>query len=287
MSYLDRLAAIHRWDPSAYRPFTIDGVQVGRVTADTTALLAEFPEVFRVGDHAVALADDLRDLDVRSEAVHAAMAALAGRGAVRTPRGETYGVSESWAAPTRLKLDRGMVPIFGVKSYGVHVNGFVRGADGLQMWIGTRAADKRIAPSKLDHMVAGGLGHGYSVDETMVKEAAEEADVPAGLARQARPVGALFYVTEIAELERGLRDDTLFVFDLELPADFVPRNTDGELAGFELWPIADVMARVRESDDFKFNVGPVLIDFFLRHGLLDPDTDPDYLPLVRGLHGDG
>jgi hypothetical protein len=85
-------------------------------------------------------------------------------------------------------------------------------------------------------------------------------------------------------VEQGLRDDTLFLFDLELPADFVPQNTDGELTGFELWDIGAVMARVRETDDFKFNVAPALIDFFLRHGLLDPDVEPDYLPIVRQLH---
>jgi hypothetical protein len=171
--------------------------------------------------------------------------------------------------------------MFGVKSYGVHVNGFVRGDDGLKMWIGRRAPDKRVAPNKLDHMVAGGLAHGYSVDETVAKEAAEEADVPEALARQAKPVGALTYVTE---LEQGLRDDTLFLFDLELPADFVPRNTDGELTGFELWDVQAVMARVRETEEFKFYVAPALIDFFLRHGLLDPDREPDYLPIVRQLH---
>jgi 8-oxo-dGTP pyrophosphatase MutT (NUDIX family) len=229
----------------------------------------------------VALNPALGDVDARSQAVHAALVKLAERGDVRQPRGETYGISESWTAPTRLRLDRGLVPMFGAKSYGVHVNGFVRGDDGLKMWIGRRAPDKRVAPDKLDHMVAGGLAHGYSVDETVVKEAAEEADVPDALARRAKPVGALTYVTE---LEQGLRDDTLFLFDLELPADFVPRNTDGELTGFELWDVADVMARVRETDDFKFNVAPVLIDFFLRHGLLDPDREPDYLPIVRQLH---
>jgi 8-oxo-dGTP pyrophosphatase MutT (NUDIX family) len=149
------------------------------------------------------------------------------------------------------------------------------------MWIGTRAADKTVAPGKLDHMVAGGLSHGYSVDETVVKEAEEEAAVPDALARQARPVGALTYV---AELESGLRDDTLFLFDLALPETFVPENTDGELQGFARWPVEAVMARVRDTDDFKFNVAPVLIDFFLRHGLLDPDRDPDYLRIVTALH---
>jgi hypothetical protein len=281
VSFLDRIAVLHAWDPDAYRPFRVDGVRLGRVTDVGARLLAEFPEVFQVTEDAVALNPALGDVDARSQAVHAALVKLAERGDVRQPRGETYGISESWTAPTRLRLDRGLVPMFGAKSYGVHVNGFVRGDDGLKMWIGRRAPDKRVAPDKLDHMVAGGLAHGYSVDETVVKEAAEEADVPDALARRAKPVGALTYVTE---LEQGLRDDTLFLFDLELPPDFVPRNTDGELTGFELWDVADVMARVHETDDFKFNVAPVLIDFFLRHGLLDPDREPDYLPIVRQLH---
>ncbi len=45
---------------------------------------------------------------------------------------------------------------------------------------------------------------------------------------------------------------------------------------------ASVIARVRTSDDFKFNVNLVLIDFALRHGLVTPD-DPEYLQLVTGL----
>jgi hypothetical protein len=53
-----------------------------------------------------------------------------------------------------------------------------------------------------------------------------------------------------------------------LPADFRPVPADGEVESFELWPVARVLAAVRETDDFKFNVPLVLIDFFLRHGLV-------------------
>jgi hypothetical protein len=41
---------------------------------------------------------------------------------------------------------------------------------------------------------------------------------------------------------------------------------------------------VRETDDFKFNVNLVLIDFGLRRGLIGPE-DQDYLALVEGLRG--
>ena len=80
-----------------------------------------------------------------------------------------------------------------------------------------------------------------------------------------------------------IRDsDVLFCYDLELPRDFTPKNTDGELVAFTLEDARDVIARVRDSDDFKFNVNLVLIDFALRHGLISPD-DPEYLDLVTGL----
>ena len=47
-----------------------------------------------------------------------------------------------------------------------------------------------------------------------------------------------------------------------------PVAVDGEVAGFELWPMAAVLDRVRDTDEFKFNVNLVLIDLFRRRGLL-------------------
>ena len=43
-------------------------------------------------------------------------------------------------------------------------------------------------PAKLDHIVAGGVPAGLTPAETLVKEAEEEAAIPASLARQAVPV---------------------------------------------------------------------------------------------------
>ena len=42
---------------------------------------------------------------------------------------------------------------------------------------------------------------------------------------------------------------------------------------FELWPARRVLEAVRDSDEFKFNVNLVLIDLFLREGLIDPASD--------------
>ncbi len=79
-----------------------------------------------------------------------------------------------------------------------------------------------------------------------------------------------------------LKPDVMTCFDLELPSDFTPQANDGEVQAFELWPVARVLETVRDSNQFKYNCNLVLIDFFVRHGLLSAD-DPDFVTIVAGL----
>jgi 8-oxo-dGTP pyrophosphatase MutT (NUDIX family) len=279
MSYLERIAYCRRWDPAAYRPLVIDGRTLGRVSQSVAGRLAEFPEVFVVDDAAVALAPGLDDFETRSQAVAEVLGDLKARGEIPLWRGEDYPVLLRWGETPALKVERAAVPLLGTRGFGVHVNGLVRGAGGLEMWVGKRAADKQTAPGKLDHIVAGGQPFGLGVRENLIKEAEEEAGIPARLAARALAVGAVSYRCERPE---GLRDDVLFCYDLELPADFVPKNTDGEVESFALWPIEEVLARVRETEDFKFNVALVILDLAIRRGLIAPD-DPGYQEIWQGL----
>ncbi len=280
MSLLDHIHRCNAHAPARFRPFLIEGRAVGRVRRDFATRLAAFTATFSVHDDAVALAEGLATPEARTAAVREVLARLAEEGAVRPPRGEDYAVVTRFGESPLMRLDRGHVAHFGVRAFGLHVNGIVRAPEGPKLWIGRRAPDKTVAPNKLDNMVAGGQPAGLSLAENLRKEAWEEAAVPAYLAARARPVGA---VTYCLESDDGLKPDTLFVYDLELPPEFTPRPNDGEITDFTLMPVAEVMARVRGGDDFKFNVNLVLIDFFLRHGLLDPDAEPDYLDLAQGL----
>ena len=253
---------------------------MGRVRHNWARRFADFTGVFEVSERAVVLNPLLTGFEERTRAVEEVLLHLGETGEFRALRGEYFPVLHDWHEEPVMKVDRAGVPLLGVRGFGVHMNGYVRGDDGsLCMWVGRRARDKRTEPGKFDHLVAGGQPHGLSFRENLIKEAEEEASIPRHLAERARPVGALAYVLE---REQGLRDDVLFLYDLELPADFVPANQDGEVEFFELWPVEDVMARVRDTDDFKFNVALVNIDFFLRHGLLDPD-EAGYLQIVEGL----
>ncbi|EFH13040.1 NUDIX hydrolase, partial [Teichococcus cervicalis] len=183
-------------------------------------------------------------------------------------RGEPFDIRAEPEGPVLATLDRGAVPAFGVLAQGVHLNGLVRRADGLHLWLGKRARDKAVAPGQWDNIVAGGTPAGLSPQETLVKEAAEEAGLAPELVARARPVSRLSYIMQVPE---GLRRDILHVYDLDIPEDVTPAPQDDEVEHFELWPVRRVLEAVRDTDGFKFNVNLVLIDLFLREGLIDPD----------------
>ena len=282
MSFVDRLKECSVFDPAAYIPFLVDGRKVGLVRREFAALLAEFGDVFEVASDAVRLAEGLAGAGARTRAVDQALRQLAARGVITGWRDEPYSVAPAPDEPALFQMERAGIPKFGIWASGVHVNGFVRERGRLSMWIGRRSPDKHTAPNKLDQIVAGGRPADLTVRETVLKEGEEEANIDGALASRARPVGAISYRTERRE---GLRRDVLYIFDLELPRDFVPVNHDGEIAEFQLWPIRRVLETVRDTDKFKFNCSLVIIDFLIRHGLLDPDNEPDYLTLARGLRG--
>jgi Domain of unknown function (DUF4743) len=279
MSFRDHIVACNNYDPARAVPLFAGNERVGLLRRDNAAALRRFPDVFAVADDRVNLVAR-GDVAAVSRAVDAVVDALVAEKRVPKWRNETFDVAPRWGAPAVFRLDRGAVPFFGTRAYGVHLNGYLWESGSLHLWVGRRAPDKRVAPDKLDNIVAGGIGNGHGLQETLLKEGVEEASIPRNLTSDALPAGVVSYRMEN---ELGVRDDVLFVFDLEMPADFVPKNQDGEIAHFELMPASAVLDRVRTSDDFKFNVNLVILDFALRHGILRPD-DLEYLDVATGLH---
>ena len=279
MSFRHHIVSCNNYDPARVVPLFAGWDRVGLLRRDNAAALRRFPDVFAVADDRVNLVAR-GDVAAVSRAVDAVVDVLVAEKRVPKWRNETFDVAPRWGAPAVFRLDRGAVPFFGTRAYGVHLNGYFWESGSLHLWVGRRAPDKRVAPDKLDNIVAGGIGNGHGLQETLLKEGEEEASIPRNLTSDALPAGVVSYRMES---ELGVRDDVLFVFDLEMPADFVPKNQDGEIAHFELMPASAVLDRVRTSDDFKFNVNLVILDFALRHGILRPD-DREYLDVATGLH---
>jgi hypothetical protein len=279
MSFRHHIVSCNNYDPARVVPLFAGNDRVGLLRRDNAAALLRFPDVFAVADDRVSLLAR-GDVAAVSGAVDAVVDALVAEKRIPKSRSETFDVALRWGAPVVFRLDRGAVPFFGTRAYGVHVNGYRRNGSLLDLWVGRRSPFKSVAPDKLDNLVAGGIGNGHGLQETLLKEGAEEASLPRDLTSRAVPAGAVSYRMEN---ELGIRDDVLFVFDLEMPADFMPKNQDGEIVHFQLMPASAVLDRVRTSDDFKFNVNLVILDFALRHGILRPD-DREYLDVATGLH---
>jgi 8-oxo-dGTP pyrophosphatase MutT (NUDIX family) len=280
MSFLDHIDANNQHDPERYRPFTVDGARLGRVRAEISEACRRWPEIFEVGpEGTLALSSDLAGFEARTRAIADVLPALVEQGLLSRIKGEPYGVTATTPERACFVIDRAAAAVFGVRTFGQHLNGYVCRDGQLHMWIARRALDRINFPGKLDNLTAGGVPYGITLKANLTKECKEEASIPAQWAERAKPVGA---VTYLKDSDWGLKPDTLYCYDLELPAGFEPQGLDGEADSFRLLPIEEVAALVDETDEFKPNVNLVIIDFLIRHGYLGPER-ADYLALVQGL----
>jgi len=279
MSFLDRIAECNAHEPAAYRPFFAAGRRVGAVRHALADRLASMPAIFAVAPDGVTLNPAFDAPPARTAALDRAVRALEADGIVQGRRNENYPACPEWGRPADFEIERAAAPHFGIRSYGVHMTGYVRKPDGLHIWVARRARAKPTYPGMLDNTVAGGQPVGLGLVENMIKECGEEAGIPPALARGVVPVGAISYRMDAPD---GLKPDVQFCFDLELPSEFTPRNTDGEIDEFFLWPWRRVAETVERTREFKFNCNLVLIEFFVRHGLIGPEH-PDYLAICAGL----
>jgi len=271
MTYIDHIRALNSWDPENFLPFVVGKVRVGWIRHSFADQLTEYPSCFIVSPEQVVLHPELGTFEQRSHAVAVALQHMSDSGTIDHLMGEMFPVLEHYGVPALLQMDRAEVSRFGIRAFGQHLNGYVESVSGMKMWIARRASDRRAFPGRLDQIVAGGLPHGISLAENLAKECWEEAGITQGLAAKARAVGQVSYCCEV---ERGLRDDTLFCYDLLVPEDFIPCCTDGEVGSFELMSVEEVAAIVRDSDAFKPNCNLVMIDFLIRHGFIErSETD--------------
>ena len=64
MSFLDRIRAANTYDLGSFLPFSVSGTRVGCVKKSFAETLTRWPEVFRVDEHRVSLAEQLDSQDV-------------------------------------------------------------------------------------------------------------------------------------------------------------------------------------------------------------------------------
>jgi 8-oxo-dGTP pyrophosphatase MutT (NUDIX family) len=205
---------------------------------------------------------------------------------VKTMQWENYRIIGA-KYPT-VQLLRSAARLFGICSRGAHMTAFVRTNNGIKIWVGRRAAHLVTYPGKLDTTVAGGVRADESPFECIVHEAAEEASLPAEFVRNnAKACGAITYVaasgTAYGDDSNMMTPVILYNYDIELPQHIVPRPQDDEVEDFYLWDLEQVK-RAMFNREFKSNCAAVMIDFFIRHGILTDENEKDYVQLATRLH---
>lgn len=266
-----------RFDASAHLPFFFGDERVGWIRRADVALLARWPDVFEIvdaGEHArVSLAAEFDNVTARSAALGAVIGALAAEGRIPGWRDETYAIRNAFDAPPLAFIERAASRFFGTMTYAVHLNGVVEYARSAsprapQLWIARRSETKATDPGMLDNVVAGGIGWGFGVEATLVKECWEEAGIVAELASRALP-GRTVHVLQ--SLPEGTQAEQIFVYDLALPEDFVPHNQDGEVGEHRLARI-DEAARWIEEGKMTVDASLATLDLLLRRQWIDEDA---------------
>lgn len=224
----------------------------------------------------------------------------------RKPKGEDFrimGALNYQGKNGLVQLRRSAAALFGIANRGAHMTMYTRSKETgeIRIWVPRRNRHLATYPGMLDNTVAGGVKAEESPQECIIHESDEEASLPEDfVSKHVRAAGAVTYVTqtgsgggqdtqtEVGGYDRGLCvSDVIYVYDLEVPAELaetvVPRPQDDEVEQFYLWDVETVKQAMRNGE-FKPNCAVVMIDFFVRHGIITEDNEADYMEIVTRLH---
>jgi len=279
----DPIAAA-RLQPVPRVPLLIEGVRVGSVAAAHLPRLAAWRNWIDVAQAADTPHPQVRLVvprAARDEALAAMNAALRDEGFIRAWRDEPFSLFDPQDGRVLATFERASARFWGTLTLGAHANGYVADASGrpTHLWIARRAWNKATDPGCLDNLIGGGVPHGQTPLETVVREGWEEAGlVPAQMHRLA--AGGVIELDR--DVPEGRQFERLHVYDLELGADVVPANQDGEVAQILRLEVAQA-AEVALSGEMTVDAALVTLDFLLRHGALPQAQQQALAPRLQAL----
>lgn len=269
--------------------------QLGYLTMPVLSALRQFPHYFNIDDanKIIKFDSSLGTIEEREEALQIVGKKWKSEELFDTLKGwrnEQYTIYGNCKTPY-FRLERAMCPLFGVVMYGVHINGYVKTPDSgdYKLWVPRRAADKPTYPGMLDNTVAGGLGYPYGPLETCYKECYEEAGLDKEyISSNIKSCGVVSYLYQLEpktyNSEKGLvQPEVEYIYDLEMDTDVIPDPVDHESEDFKLMPIDEVKERILNGE-FKDNCAAIIIDFMIRHNIITPENEQNYLEINSHLH---
>jgi hypothetical protein len=89
------------------------------------------------------------------------------------------------------------------------------------------------------------------------------------------------------EMSKGeanlLCPDTRFIYELDLPQGLQPAPNDDEVEEFMLLSVHEIMNETISGECTPGNA-LILIDYFIRRGVITYENEPDYLEIITRLH---
>ncbi len=246
-------------------PFVIGGAEVGSVALANLPLLQAHRPAVQLGIDRVALHVAAAERDLTLAGINAD---LHRRGAILAWRDEPYAVVDPASGATLATIERAAARFWGTLTFGAHASGYRADGQGrpTHLWIAQRSPLKATDPGLDDNLVGGGVPHGQTPQQALLREGWEEAGLTRVQMQRSRPGRCIRLWREVRE---GLQHERLWSFDLLLGADEVPQNQDGEVAGFRLLPVEEALA-LAAGESMTVDAALVTLDFAFRHGLFAP-----------------
>ncbi|KAI6087831.1 NUDIX domain-containing protein [Hypoxylon rubiginosum] len=190
-----------------------------------------------------------------------------------------------------VRLQRAAAGLFGIARRSAHLIMYTRTPEGqIKIWVQRRSAHLSTYPGKLDSTVADGLYADESPFQCIMHEADDKASLPQSLVRrQVRSCGAITY-TCTSDVGSGFEAEAmisniLYVYGMEVDHTVIPKPKNKKVDEFNLWSVQQIKNALFRGE-FKTNCVLVMIDFFIRHGIINDTNEPDYLEIISRLHRD-
>ncbi|MFN0185675.1 MAG: DUF4743 domain-containing protein [Aquabacterium sp.] len=260
--------------PEPRLPFRIwDGQRnhrCGSVARAHVPALSRWPDALQVDGHGVSLRLPAAE---RDDFLALLNRKLRDEGLIVAWRDETYPLVSLDTRDRLALIERAASRFWGTLTFGAHCNGYVAGPDGRPsaVWIARRSPHKATDPGLLDNLIGGGVPHDQSPRDAVLREGWEEAGLRPEQMAGIRPGRIALVQRDIPE---GTMLERISIYDLELPGGLRPANQDGEVAEMTLYPVAQALA-LAASAEMTVDAGIVMLDFALRHRLLDEDVLDD------------
>ncbi|EGG03027.1 uncharacterized protein MELLADRAFT_38255 [Melampsora larici-populina 98AG31] len=184
-----------------------------------------------------------------------------------------------------LQLERSGCQLFSFLTFGAHLTAYVIKDDQYHFWIPRRSSTKQTYPSMLDNTVGGGITAGESARETIIRECFEEASLSEEVVLKGlRSTGLISYAHKNSDGWVSVRPEVQYLYDLELSSNIIPKSNDGESIDYTLMSFDQLKISLLDcSHEWKPNCALVLIDFFIRHGLIDDENEMDFMKICLKL----